>query len=271
MPFVSVLNFKAWDINRLRAWLHQSSTQEDDNFDLKEKIPEDEPGKIRLKKEFCGFANHRGGCLLFGIDRDKRIIGVEKDGEFVTRLGQIITTHITPATIVWDLHECIDLESHKRCVYVVRIHESPLEQKPHVFYKEGEGLSIPLRINGSIRYLTRGDEIRKLVLSQDRFYLEYGMHVVDILNKIKGQLEPSFSLWETTICMGFKSYCRSIGTEKGNSFSVALEDIERKAANLKKSIIVASTEGTEPTDVQDREQLKKAIDAFVDGYQMMMI
>jgi len=94
---------------------------------------------------------------------------------------------------------------------------------------------------------------------------------VDILNKIKGQLEPSFSLWETTICMGFKSYCRSIGTEKGNSFSVALEDIERKAANLKKSIIVASTEGTEPTDVQDREQLKKAIDAFVDGYQMMMI
>src|SRR5208283_1498499 len=111
-------------------------------------------------KEFCGFANHRGGFLLFGIDRNKRTIGVEKDGEFVTRLGQIITSHVTPATIAWDLHECIDLEVPDRCVYVVKVRESPLGEKPHVFYKEGAGLSIPLRINGSIRYLTRGDEIR---------------------------------------------------------------------------------------------------------------
>ncbi|MCG6537803.1 MAG: hypothetical protein L7F78_24570, partial [Syntrophales bacterium LBB04] len=130
---------------------------------------------------------------------------------------------------------------------------------------------IPLRINGSIRYLTRGDEIRKLVLSQDPFYLEYGIHVTNILKRIKGQSEPSLTLWETTICQGFKTYWRSMGTENGNAFVVALEDIERKVANLKKSIIFASTEGSEPTGVQDREQLENAIDKFIDKYRIMII
>lgn len=268
------MNFKGWDINKLRDWLQKSSTQEDDSFDLKEMIPEDESGKTKLKKEFCSFANQRGGFILFGVDNNERIVGVEKDGEFVTRLGQIITTHVTPATIHWDLHECINIESGERCVYIVKIHESPLEEKPHVFFKEGEGLSIPVRINGSMRYLKRGEEIRKLVLSQvgqSTFYLEYGIHVFKILEKIKVQPEPSFTLWETTICQGFKAYWRSKGTDKGNSFVAALEDIERKVSNLRKSIVFASTEGSEPAGVQDIKQLEKAIDSFIDTYQAMII
>jgi predicted HTH transcriptional regulator len=59
------MNFKGWDINNLRRWLQQSSTQEDDSFDLKEMIPQDESGKTRLKKEFCGFANQKGGFILY--------------------------------------------------------------------------------------------------------------------------------------------------------------------------------------------------------------
>jgi len=259
------MNFKGWDINKLRSWLKQSSTQENDSFDLKEKIPDDEEGKIRLKREFCGFANQKGGFLLFGVDKNKNIVGVAKNDEFGTRLGQIITTHVTPATIKFDLHESIKLKSGGRYVYIFRIHESPLGEKPHVFYKEGKQLSIPLRINGSLRDLKRGDEIRKLCLNQEAFYEEYSVHVIEILKKIKGQPVPSFTLWETTICQGLKTYYRSIGTDKGNVFVLALEDIERKVKNLQQSIF-PSSEGSEPTDIQDREHLKQAIDSFIGKY-----
>jgi hypothetical protein len=265
------INFKGRNIKELGDWLQQPSTQEDDSFDLKEMIPGDESGKIRLKKEFCGFANQKGGFLLFGVDKDKRIVGVERDAEFVTRLGQIVTTHVTPATIDWNLHECINLESGERCVYIVRINESLPGEKPHVFYKQGEGLSIPLRMSGYIRDLTRGEEIRKLCLDQNAFYPEYGRHVIEILKKIKGQAEPFFTLWETTICQGFKTYWRSTETEKGPVFVSALEDIEGKVTNLKRTIIFTSTEGSEPTNVQDREQLEHAIDRFIDKYQTMII
>lgn len=260
------MNFSGWDIKKLRNWLKDPSIQENDTLDWKEKIPADESGKIRLKREFCGFANQKGGFLLFGVNKKKHIVGVEKNDEFGTRLGQIITKHVTPATIEFDIHECIKLKSGGRYVYIIKIHESPLGEKPHVFFKEGEGLSIPLRMNGSLRNLTRGDEIRKLCLNQGAFYREYGTHVIEILENIKIRPEPSFTLWETTICQGFKAYCRSEGTEKGNVFVLALEDIERKATNLKKSIIFASSEGSEPTGVQDREQLEQAIDNFIDKY-----
>ena len=125
-------------------------------------------------------------------------------------------------------------------------------------------------MNGSLRNLTRGDEIRKLCLNQEAFYEEYGIHVIEILKKIKGQPVPSFTLWETTICQGFKTYYRAIGTEKGNVFVLVLEDIERKVTNLGQSIF-ASTEGSEPTDVQDRDYLKQKIDSFIDKYQTMII
>lgn len=265
------MNFSGWDIKKLRNWLKDPSIQENDTLDWKEKIPDDESGKIRLKREFCGFANSKGGFLLFGVDKKKRILGLEKNDEFGTRLGQIITTHVTPATIKFDVHECIKLKSEKRYVYIIEIHESPLVEKPHVFFKEGNGLSIPLRINGSLRDLKRGDEIRKLCLNQGAFYREYRTHVIEILENIKIQPEPSFTLWETTICQGFKAYCRSEGTEKGKEFVLTLENIEKKVSNLKKAIIFASTEGGEPTGVQDREQLEQAIDSFVDKYQTVII
>ncbi|PKN52479.1 MAG: hypothetical protein CVU55_04340 [Deltaproteobacteria bacterium HGW-Deltaproteobacteria-13] len=265
------MNFSGWDIKQLRNWLQKSSTQEDDSFDLKEKIPDDEEGKIRLKREFCGFANQKGGFLLFGVDKKKRIVGVEKNDEFVTRLGQIINTHVTPATIKFDIHECIKLKSKRTYVYIIEIQESPLGEKPHVFFKEGKGLSIPLRTNGSLRDLKRGDEIRKLCLSQSVFYPEYGRHVIEILKNIKGQHEPYFTLWETTICQGFKTYYRSIDTEKSKEFVLTLEDIEKKISNLKKAIIIASTEGGEPTGIQDKEQLERAIDSFIDKYQTVII
>jgi hypothetical protein len=126
-------------------------------------------------------------------------------------------------------------------------------------------------MSGYIRELTRGEEIRKLCLDQDAFYPEYGRHVIEILKKIKGQAEPFFTLWETTICQGFKTYWRSTGTEKGPVFVSALEDIEGKVTNLKRTIIFTSTEGSEPTGVQDREQLEQAIDRFIDKYRTMII
>jgi hypothetical protein len=264
------MSFIGWDIKELRNWLQRSSTQENDSFDLKEKIPDDESGKNRLKKEFCGFANQKGGFLLFGVDKRKHIVGVEKDDEFITRLGQIITKHVTPATIKFESHECINLKSRGKCVYIIKIHESPHGEKPHVFFKENEGLSIPLRINGSLRNLTRGDEIRKLCLNQDVFYQEYGIHVINILENIKGQIEPSFTLWETTICQGYKIFCRSRATDKFNTLVLALEDIEKKVTNLKKSIY-ALTEGHEPVNVQDKEQLGQAINSFIDKYKTIII
>jgi len=275
------MSFKGWDIKRLENWLRQPSRQENEDFDLKVKVPDDEAGKIRLKREFCGFANGKGGFILFGVDDNKRIVGIEKDDELTTKLQRIITTHVTPATIKFEIDECVKLESDVRFVYIVKIHKSPFGKMPHVFYKEGKsdkedkGLSIPLRINGCLRNLTRGDEIRELCLNQDAFYPQYGIHVIKILEQIKGRSEPYFTLWETTICRGFKNYCRvHMGTEKGNALVLALEDIERKVHNLQMSLssnILVSTEGSEATDVHDRERLEQTIDSFIGKYQEMFI
>lgn len=203
-----MINPKNWKIDRLRSWLGQMSTQENDFFDFKESLPHsnDTRGKDRLKKEFCAFANCGGGFLFFGIRNDKSITWLEEDGEFSTRVSQIISTNIFPSTIKWSLCKTIRNGRRRRYVYIIKIEESLYFQKPHVFYKEGDGLVIPVRRSGHIDFIKDGRDIRELVLLDRKFYPEYRSHAKKIIENLKNSTTANFSLLEAIIIQELKSF-----------------------------------------------------------------
>lgn len=200
---------KGWDKIKLKEFLSAPLTQENKNFDLKTMIPGDDKGKLRLKQEFCAYANSKGGFFLFGVDNKKKIVGIDEDTEFSTKISQIVTKHIYPATIQWELYECISLESEDKYIYIVKVFESSYWNKPHVYYKESEGLHIPIRENGDKRDITDGAEIRRIFFKQDNFYPEYGSHILNIFKELKSKARPEFTLIEGTIIQGYKSFLRS--------------------------------------------------------------
>lgn len=258
------MNPKGWNLEKLKEWLSRPLTQEDDHFDLKEKIPDDNDGKCRLKKEFCSFANASGGFFFFGIDRDKNVVGVnESDDEFTTKLSQIVTAHIFPPTIHWELYEHISLEEDSKCVFIVKVFESVYWRKPHVFYKQEEGLCIPLREHGHMRPITDGAELRRIILKIDSYYPEYNIHVVDIMKQIKSKSLPDFSLIEASIIQGFKSHLRSNPDEQAGRIVNAIEEIERRVADLKKSFLVGVVEGGVTSTETDKQDLERIVDNFL--------
>jgi len=255
---------KGWNITKLKEWLSRPITQEDDHFDLKEKIPNDNDGKSRLKKEFCSFANTSGGFLFFGIDRSKNVVGLdESDAEFVTKISQIVTSHIFPPTICWELYEYIPLGENNKCVFVIKVFESLYWKKPHVFYKQEEGLCIPLREHGHMRPITDGAEIRRIFFKTDSYYPEYNIHVVEIFKRINGRSMPDFSLNEASIIQGFKSHLRSNSDSQTSQIINAIEEIEKKVAELKKSFLIGVTEGGETSTEANKQELERVVDNFL--------
>lgn len=263
---------KGWNLEKLKNWLSQVLTQEDDTFDLKEKLPSDEEGRCRLRKEFCGFANGKGGYIFFGIDNNKKIIGVsDNDKEFTTKLSQIITSNVFPPTINWQLYECITMEGNSYSVYIIKIFESLYFHKPHVFFKEGKGLFIPLRENGHLRNITDGGEIRRIFLNSDGYYPEYNVHVIGILKDLKRRTTKIFNLLEANIIQGFKAYLRINGTDVAKEIILALERIEKKVADYNIAFHSNVVEGGVANDGLDITDLEKEIDDFIDKHGVLNI
>lgn len=256
---------KDWNLEQLKEWLSQSLTQEDNNFDLKEKIPNDENGKCRLKKEFCGFANGNGGFLFFGIDDNKNIHGLDKNNnEFNTILSQIVTSNVFPPTICWKICNIIDIERDKKCVYFVKINESVYWNKPHVFYKDEKGLFIPMRENGHLRHIKDGSEIRRIFLNENGYYPEYNIHISNILLKIKNSSSPELTLLEAKLINGYKSYLRK--QSNGAEASIFLDKIETTIANIKKVSLTNITEGGPIVEGDNQSELENNIDEFLEKY-----
>ncbi|MEK7129049.1 MAG: ATP-binding protein [Patescibacteria group bacterium] len=190
--------------------MNKTSVQENDFFDLKEGLPHpnDTHGKDRLKKEFCAFANCGGGFLFFGVRDDRTAVGLDEDREFTTRTSQIISRHIFPPTINWKLYETIRVGRRRRYIYIIKIEESSYFQKPHIFYKEGDGLVIPVRRNGHLDFIKDGRDIRELVLLDKKFYPEYRTHAKKIIEGMKNSTSVNLSLLEAVIIQELKSFIR---------------------------------------------------------------
>ena len=66
-------DIKTWDFQKLKEWLDDPITQENDQFDFIENLQQrDEKAKLRIRKKFCSFANTNEGFLFFGINKTKK-------------------------------------------------------------------------------------------------------------------------------------------------------------------------------------------------------
>lgn len=258
---------KSWDINKLKEWLNSPLTQERRDFDLKEMIPPDTSGKFRLKKDFCGFANSIGGYIFFGIKDDKTILGIDEDLQFTTKINEIVTKHVFPPTIAWNLYHCIQTENSNKYVYIVKISESPYWQKPHSFYEQQQGLRIPLRENGSKRSITDGAEIRRLFFKLDGYYPEYNIHIFNILNDLKTKVVPVFSFVETGILQGYKSFLRSSTDTQASAIIMSLEKIE-SAVNACNIPLLNNTDGGVASNDSERRRVIDLVDIFISQYKV---
>jgi len=257
---------RGWNLNALQQWLSSPVTQEDEFFDLKKELSTDDDGKRRLKKTFCGFANRSGGYIYFGIDKQKNIVGVNEDGEFGTRLAQVLTTHISPATVVWRLYHHISLQTDAKCVYVVKISQSPT--KPHVYYNEHdrkEKFCIPYRERGYTGRIIDGAEVRRVFLDVDAFYPEYEFRILNILEQVKAKSVPGFTMTESVLVQGFKTYLLQGASPDSASILCALEAIEKKVAENGKSFSVILADGG-VVDQSARTELEVLIDEYIRKY-----
>lgn len=92
-------DIKSWDLQKLKEWLDDPVTQENNQFDFIENLqPKNENTTNRIRSKFCSFAHTNGGFLFFGItDKTKNPVGIKNmQQEFITLLNKIISKKIFP-------------------------------------------------------------------------------------------------------------------------------------------------------------------------------
>lgn len=163
---------KRWSIKDLQDLLKDPATMEDRNIEFKSQLPSrDIHGKQRLRETFCAFANTKGGLVFFGINDDKSIRGIVYDGEFETKLGQIVNSEVMPI-INWDVVNTLAVQEGLN-VYIVAIFESPYFNKPHITNER-----VFIRYSGEKRAINDGMTLRR-ILELEKF----SAHCIESLEK----------------------------------------------------------------------------------------
>ncbi|HRF79836.1 MAG TPA: ATP-binding protein [Flavobacteriales bacterium] len=108
----------------------------------------DPPDRARkeLAKDVCAFANSGGGMLVIGVDRDRRIVGVESkvnNRDVDEWLNQVLGANIDPAVYYEDAR-VVAIPGTSKVLVVLRIPES--FAKPHMLT---EGNTYMVRMNDS--------------------------------------------------------------------------------------------------------------------------
>ncbi len=116
---------------------------EGEGFQLEFKRKVSSPEKIA--KALVGFANTKGGTILFGIDDDHSIVGVESEKSEVEMIHNVAEYHCEPP-----VETEIEIVSYKgKDVIVVFVEES--REKPHAVVLNGKdddaGLQAYIRVN----------------------------------------------------------------------------------------------------------------------------
>mgnify|MGYP000017519331 FL=1 len=195
---------------------------------------------------------------------------MDYDKEFKHKLSQIITKNIFPATIKWDLPNVIFIRQKEKCVYVVKIEESPYFDKPHMFYDHQEGSAqIPIRRpGGHLDFIKDGKELRDFFLMEDKFYPQYEKHVRYILEKIKNTTNANISLLEIIIFEKFKAYLekRQVAIyQDREDVGFLLESINRLQDLITRVNRTFSNIGMN-TDYGEYIKVKKELDLEIDNF-----
>jgi len=100
----------------------------------------------KIAKEMLAFANTKGGIILFGIDDDKKIIGVESEKETSELVRDVALNHCEPSIEYFIEYKEIDTKE----IVIVSVPES--DKKPHRLQDYQTELDInsaivPIRVN----------------------------------------------------------------------------------------------------------------------------
>lgn len=102
-----------------------------------------EPDKIA--KEMIAFANSKGGKLIFGVDDDKSVVGVESEKSEIEYIDLAAKHYCEPAVS----YDADILHIYKKDVIVIEIPES--RHKPHRLVENGKDLDddtkVYIRVN----------------------------------------------------------------------------------------------------------------------------
>ncbi len=123
-------------------------------YDKKEMLEERRPKS--WCKSVSAFANYSGGCLIFGISNDDKVVGLEAPQEVAEKISEIITTKMDPIPVFCMKFE--DIEG--KIILVLKIEEGKL---PPYYYVDG-GNRIAYRRVGNESIPVDGNALRALML-----------------------------------------------------------------------------------------------------------
>jgi len=160
-------DIKTWDLQKLKEWLDDPITQENNQFDFVESLQKgNENAQDRIRSKISSFANTNEGFLFFGItDKTKNPVGIKNvQQEFITLLNKIISKKIFPGIPPQNYRPIhyIKNDNNKDFV-VVKIIKSSRNLRPHM-----TNCKIYIRENGESKPIEDGI-ILKQIFSQ-RFY-----------------------------------------------------------------------------------------------------
>lgn len=124
---VSLLSFS--DIDDL---VNVRNEREGYHLDFKGEFGNLDKAKKELSKDISAFANTGGGFLIIGVDKNYKIIGVNKtiqNRAIDEWLNQILSSNIEPPVFYFD-PKVIDIPNSEKVIVVIHVPEST--KKPHI-------------------------------------------------------------------------------------------------------------------------------------------
>ncbi len=160
-------DIKTWDLQKLKEWLDDPITQENNQFDFVESLQKgNENAQDRIRSKISSFANTNEGFLFFGItDKTKNPVGIKNvQQEFITLLNKIISKKIFPGIPPQNYKPIHYIKNdNNKDIVVVKIIKSSRNLRPHM-----TNCKIYIRENGESKPIEDGI-ILKQIFSQ-RFY-----------------------------------------------------------------------------------------------------
>ena len=117
----------------------------------------------RIARTLIGFANTKGGTILFGVDDDKSIVGIESEKSEVNMIETAGRVFCDPV-----IEPMIDIISqHGKDIIVVTVEES--REKPHSLVTDDDGSGDPdtkvlIRVND--KTVVASKEVAKILRSE---------------------------------------------------------------------------------------------------------
>jgi Schlafen, AlbA_2 len=142
---------------RLEAFL---TNRENDMVEFKRQVPSENASKVTAMKTVCAFANGNGGSILFGVDDELGVIGVEADtvDRLKDQLTQMVGSWVEPRPRV--AFHTLPFGNENRVVLEMRV-----EAGPQLYGSRARRGDTPLPYirHQAITVLARPNEIEDIV------------------------------------------------------------------------------------------------------------